>query len=143
MKDLQPNVINDYEHLITRAIEKYGAAGDFPNMEAFGLERKELDDYLFEYQSILDSEGSQKAQLTKYGIVAIIPILILSAFPEQMLPWGKYSLAVGIAAGLAIALLLKGIAMLVVRLRLKRLRAGNANLSAYADKVEAYRKTKE
>ena len=97
MKDLQPNILNDYEHLITHAIERWGEEDDFPVLE--GLERKALDDYLFEYQRILDSEGSQKAQLTKYGIIAILPVIVLSAFPESMLPWGKYSLIAGVVAG--------------------------------------------
>lgn len=80
MKDLQPNILDDYEHLVTNAMKRWGGEADFPVME--GVKREDLDDYLFEYQRILDSEGSQKAQLTKYGIIAIIPIIILSAFPE-------------------------------------------------------------
>lgn len=50
------------------------------------MSARSLDDFLFEVQSALDSQGSQKAQLTKYGIVAIVPVLIFSAFPEAMLP---------------------------------------------------------
>lgn len=143
MKDLQPNILNDYEHRVVRAIERYGGEEGFPDMAAASIERKAIDDYLFDYQRILDSEGSQKAQLTKYGIVAVIPVVILSAFPEQMLPWGKYSLIAGIAIGLAIALLLKGLAMLHVRTRLRRLRADNAILADYVDRVAAYQNAKE
>lgn len=140
MKDLQPNILNDYEHLITRAIERWGEEEDFPVLE--GLERKALDDYLFEYQRILDSEGSQKAQLTKYGIIAILPVIVLSAFPESMLPWGKYSLVVGVALGLVLALLIKGFVMLLVRARLGRLKSANPELADYSARVEAYQNQK-
>lgn len=140
MKDLQPNILNDYEHLITRAIERWGEEEDFPVLE--GLERKALDDYLFEYQRILDSEGSQKAQLTKYGIIAILPVIVLSAFPESMLPWGKYSLIAGVAIGLVLALLIKGFVMLLVRARLGRLKSANPELADYSARVEAYQNQK-
>ena len=141
MKDLQPNILNDYEHLITRAIERWGEEDDFPVLE--GLERKALDDYLFEYQRILDSEGSQKAQLTKYGIIAILPVIVLSAFPESMLPWGKYSLIAGVVAGVILALLVKGLVMLLVRARLSRLKRANPELAAFSASVETYQKNKQ
>jgi len=141
MKDLQPNILNDYEHLITRAIERWGEEDDFPVLE--GSERKALDDYLFEYQRILDSEGSQKAQLTKYGIIAILPVIVLSAFPESMLPWGKYSLIAGVVAGVVLALLVKGLVMLLVRARLSRLKRANPELAAFSASVEIYQKNKQ
>lgn len=140
MKDLQPNILNDYEHLITRAIERWGEEKDFPVLE--GLERKALDDYLFEYQRILDSEGSQKAQLTKYGIIAILPVIVLSAFPESMLPWGKYSLIAGVALGIVLALLIKGLVMLLVKARLNRLKNANPELAEFSSKVEEYQRNK-
>lgn len=141
MKDLQPNIQNDYEHLITRAMERWGEEDDFPVLES--SERKALDDYLFEYQRILDSEGSQKAQLTKYGIIAILPVIVLSAFPECMLPWGKYSLIAGVVAGVVLALLVKGLVMLLVRVRLSRLKRANPELAAFSASVEIYQKNKQ
>lgn len=140
MKDLQPNILDDYEHLVSNTIKRWGGEPDFPTIEGVNIE--ELDDYLFEYQSILDSEGSQKTQLTKYGIVAIIPIIILSAFPESMLPWGKYTLVTGVAIGVAIALCLKGLTVLLVKSRLRRLRKAYPKLADYSAKVMAYRSNK-
>lgn len=140
MKELQPDLLNDYEHLITRGIERHGEVPDFPKMEDSGIERKELDDFLFEVQSALDSQGSQKAQLTKYGIVAIVPVLIFSAFPEAMLPGGKYSLYVAIAIGLLLAFLWKGLSMLLVKHRIARIRANHDAAALYADRVEEYLK---
>ncbi len=140
MKDLQPNILDDYEHLVTNAMKRWGTEPDFPTREESNGE--DLDNYLFEYQRILDSEGSQKAQLTKYGIVAIIPIIILSAFPESMLPWGKYTLVIGVAIGVAIALCLKGLTVLMVKSRLQRLRKANPGLADYCASVIAYRNNK-
>lgn len=140
MKDLQPDILNDYEHLILRGLERHVNDAGFPSMESHGVERKDLEDYLYEYQRILDSPGSQKSQLTKYGILAVIPIIILSAFPEEMLPWGKYSLFAGIAIGLGVALLLKGLSMLMVQNAIRSLKADNKDVAAYADSVEQYMK---
>lgn len=139
MKELHVNILSDYEHLIINAIERHGDEVDFPGKDE-DINRKELDDYLYEYQRILDSEGTQRAQLTKYGIVAVVPILIMSAFPEQMLPWGRDSLWVGLFLGLVIAMLLKGLSMLSVRVRLSRLRKINPVLASYTDKIAAYMK---
>lgn len=142
MKELQPNILDDYEHLITRGIDNHGREAGFPQLEAAGIERQQLDDFLFEVQRALDSQGSQKAQLTKYGIVVVVPVLVLSAFPEAMLPWGHYSLFVGLAIGLLLALLWKGLSVLVVKQRIARLRRANPELAAFADKVERFMKEK-
>lgn len=141
MKDLKPNILNDYEHLITRTIEQWGDNPDFPKM--MSLDCKDLEDYLFEYQSILDSEGSQKTQLTKYGIIAVIPVIILSAFPETMLPWGKWSLIAGVVLGVLIALLLKGLMMLGVKSRISHLKSNNPQIAAFTDKVKSYHEAKK
>jgi hypothetical protein len=138
MKELQPNLLDDYEHLISRGIEHHSGEAGFPQMEEAGITREELDDFLFEVQSALDSEGSQKAQLTKYGIVAVLPIIIFSAFPENMLPGRGYALYLGIGIGLLLALLWKGLSMLSVRHRISNLRRNNEAAAGYADKVEAY-----
>ncbi|MDY4409336.1 MAG: hypothetical protein SPE56_00675 [Prevotella sp.] len=138
MKELQPNLLDDYEHLISRGIEQHSGEAGFPQMEEAGITREELDDFLFEVQSALDSEGSQKAQLTKYGIVAVLPIIIFSAFPENMLPGRGYALYLGIGIGLLLALLWKGLSMLSVRHRISNLRRNNEAAAGYADKVEAY-----
>ena len=138
MKELQPNLLDDYEHLISRGIELHSGEAGFPQMEEAGITREELDDFLFEVQSALDSEGSQKAQLTKYGMVAGLPIIIFSAFPENMLPGRGYALYLGIGIGLLLALLWKGLSMLSVRHRISNLRRNNEAAAGYADKVEAY-----
>ena len=42
MKDLQPNILDDYEHLVTNAMKRWGGEADFPVME--GVKREDLDD---------------------------------------------------------------------------------------------------
>lgn len=143
MKELQPDILNDYEHLVIRGIDHHGGEEGFPSMEDSNIVRKDLEDFLYEYQRILDSPGSEKAQLTKYGIVAVIPVIILSAFPEQMLPWGKYSFFAGIALGLLLALMLKGLSMLSVNRAIKRLKSDNREMAEYAAKVEKFVREKE
>lgn len=142
MKELQPDILNDYEHMVMRKIEQYKGEDNFPAL-GDDLTAEDLSEYLFEYQRYLDSPGSQKSQLTKYGIIALIPIIILSAFPEQMLPWGKYSIYVGIVIGLGVALLLKALSMLMVRRAIAKLRADNPSMSAYVDSVMKYNYQKQ
>lgn len=138
MKELQPNIVNDYEHRIVRAIERHGEEAGFPKLSEYGIDRQALDDYLFECQCVLDSESSQKAHLTKLGIIAVIPVIVFSAFPEQMLPFGKWSLLAGVAIGVLLALAVKGLGMLVVKVRLKRLRLANPQLALFTAAVEKY-----
>lgn len=138
MKDLEPNILNDYEHRIARIIEHYGDEENFPRMGQYGVVRDELDSFLSAYQDILDSEGTQRQQLTLYGIIAVLPVLVLSAFPEESLPWGNKSLFVGIAIGLALAFMAKGVRMLVTRYRLFQLRREQKAYAQYADAVDQY-----
>lgn len=138
MKDLQPDLLNDFEHRVNRIIEKYGAQPDFP--KAPDAEDNTLGDYLFSYQAQLDSEGTARTQQTVYGIIALVPIIIISAFPVEMLPWStnSQSLLVGLGAGIAIALLVKAIRVGVRQMGLRRLRREHAPTAAYVDEVLAY-----
>ncbi len=135
MKDLQPNLLNDFEHQVLAKIAHHENEADFPRMEDYGLTRKQVEDYLYDYQLLLDREGSQKSQLTVYGIIAIIPTIALSAFPENMLPWGKWSLMVGVSIGVLIALAIKAIRTIVTRVKVARHRGAYPDASNYVDAV--------
>ena len=87
MKELQPNILNDYEHVVNSLVERYGDTAGFPQLETYHVTKELVEDYLFDYQAILDSEGSQRSQQTMYGIIALLPVILLSAFPIEMLPW--------------------------------------------------------
>ncbi len=142
MKDLEPNILDDYEHRIAQIIEHHGDEEGFPQMEHYGVAREGLDDFLSAYQDILDSEGTQRQQLTLYGIIVVMPVIVLSAFPEQSLPWGGNSLIVGIAMGLALALIAKGVRMLVTHYRLSHLKREQSACAHYAEAVNQYINTK-
>lgn len=140
MKDLQPNILDDFEHRIIRTMERHGNEPDFPTLEASHVTREQLDSYLFDYQSILDSEGTQRAQQTFYGIVALVPVIVISAFPLDSLPWRSEttSLLVSIVVGVAVALLLKGVRVLLKRRRLGRLKADNPEAAALTEAIERW-----
>ncbi len=138
MKELQPNILDDYEHRITLAVERHGDEPDFPQLGQYGIDRERLSSYLFDYQAILDGEGSQRAQLTLYGIIAIVPVLVLSAFPEAQLPWGRWSLLVGIGMGVLLSVAVKAVRLSLKNARLRKLRGGNSDLAAYCDAVSNY-----
>lgn len=140
MKDLQPNILNDYEHRVTRLIEKHGHRPDFPQMADHGVTQEELDDFLFDYQAVLDSEGSARTQQTLYGIIALVPLIIASAFPAEMLPWQSETMGViySLAAGIAIACAVKGVRTVIRRASLRGLRASSPDVARYVDAVLNY-----
>lgn len=145
MKELHPNILDDYEHQVNKLIELHREESDFPEMESFGVNRELLDDYLFNYQAILDSEGSQRSQQTVYGIIALIPVIVLSAFPIQLLPWKNETLTllVGIVVGVALSLIIKGIRVVMKRRNLQRHKDSNPDVVAYVDAVINYHNNKQ
>lgn len=138
MKDLQPSILDDYQRRVTALIERHGDDEGFPRMESFGVERADVDDYLSAYQDILDSQGSQRQQLTLYGIIAVLPIIVLSAFPEEALPWGHSSLLGGLAVGVVLALTVKALRTFFTHWRLAKLRRASAAIASYTDAVCKY-----
>ena len=133
MKDLQPNLLNDYEHHVLSTIAQHEQELGFPQLENFHLTRKKLEDYLYDYQIVLDREGTQRSQLTVYGIIAIVPTIVLSAFPESTLPWGKWSLLVGVGLGVLIAVAIKAVRMTVTQAKVARLKNANPDANSYVD----------
>lgn len=83
LREPEKQILDDFEHKVTNKMQKYGDEPDFPKLENYGLTRMELDDYLFDKQAILDMGGSKRTQLTVGGFVTVIPVLILSCFPDK------------------------------------------------------------
>lgn len=129
-------ILNDYEHRITNIIAAHEHEAEFPKIEAFGITKKELNDYLFEKQVILDSEGSEKSQYTLYGTLAIVPILCLAVYPVNQLPGGPLSVVVALLVGIVLAGSVKLIRRLVMRYRLNKL--ADAKIEKYLKAVEDY-----
>lgn len=137
MKELRPNILNDYDHVVTSLVERYEDSAGFPQLEAYNVTKESVEDYLFGYQAILDGEGSQRSRQTMYGLIASLPIIVLSAFPMETLPWRTEttSLMVGVGVGLALALIMRAFRIGVKKSRLKNLRNANADVANYVDAI--------
>jgi len=120
MKELNVT-IDDYEHRINRKIANHKDDPDFPKLADFNITQKQLDDYLYDYQAVLDSKGSQRTRLTVGGVLFVIPPLVMSAIPESNLPWGEASLYVSLAMGAVLAAAGALLQQLVIYLRLKKM----------------------
>ena len=83
LREPEKQILDDFEHKVTNKMQKYGDEPDFPKLENYGLTRMELDDYLFDKQAILDMGGSKRTQLTVGGFITVIPVLVLSCFPDK------------------------------------------------------------
>ncbi len=126
----------DFQQRVNRKIQLNKTYSDFPKAEDYGITESELSDYLFNKQAILDSEGSPRSQYTVAGILIVLPVIIISAFSEKDLPWGRWSLFVGLGIGLALAGCVKYLVKLLIRIRLKRM--ANTKIDDYIHAVLNY-----
>ena len=140
MKELEPNILEDFEHRVNLTIERHHDEAGFPQMSDYKVTREELDDYLFDYQAILDSEGTLRAQQTLYGIITVMPVIVLSAFPHDSLT--QYSsltyILMALGVGITIALAIKLVRTWLKKSRLQRLRGERIALTQYVDAVIAF-----
>lgn len=103
----------DYQHLVDRTIELHAADPGFPQMSTYGVTREALDSYLFDCQAILDSGGSARSRYTVCGVLIVLPVIVLSAVPEQQRPFGEWAILWAVAVGLLLFL----VYLLAMRLR--------------------------
>lgn len=139
IKEPEKQILDDFEHRVTRRISMYGERSDFPQMANYGLDRQQLDDYLFDKQAILDSEGSERSQLTVGGIITVLPVIVLSALPDSSVVYahGKMWATVGaIVLGLLVALFVKSIMRMIVYYRLSKHK--NPKIETYIKAVLFY-----
>lgn len=127
--------LNDFQHKVERIIKNHKEETAFPLLEEFKLAQEELDDYLFERQAILDSRGSERSRYTVAGILIALPVIVISAFPDDYMPWGRWNLIIAVAAGIILFLLYLAIQKAVINGRLARLNAQSPNAKRYVDKV--------
>ncbi len=127
--------LNDFQHKVERLIRDHKDEAGFPMLDTFRLEQEELDDYLFERQAILDSKGSERSRYTVAGFLIALPVIVISAFPEESLPWGTWSLLVAVAIGVGLFLLYLAIQKTVIRTRLSRLDANSPEAKRFVDEV--------
>lgn len=121
LKDPEKEFFDDFEHKVKGKIGKYGDRPDFPRLEDYGIERMELEDYLFDKQAILDMGGSPRSKMTVGGIVTILPVIILSAFPDSAYIYGKmWTTVLAIAIGLMLTLCFYAVLKAVIQMRLSK-----------------------
>ncbi len=139
IREPEKQFVDDYEHRVTGKISRYGERSGFPRMEDYGVSRAELDDYLFDKQAVMDSVGSVRSQLTVGGFLTVLPVLVLSGFPNTSVVYAKGQAVATVAAlalGLLIALLVRAVQQLIVRFRLARMK--NPKLETYIKAVLFY-----
>lgn len=123
LREPEKQILDDFEHKVTNKMQKYGDEPDFPKLENYGLTRVELDDYLFDKQAILDMGGSKRTQLTVGGFITVIPVLILSCFPDKSPIYenGKaMTTIIAIIIGLLLACFCKALLQMVILYRVNK-----------------------
>lgn len=123
LREPEKQILDDFEHKVTNKLQKYGDEPDFPKLENYGLTRMELDDYLFDKQAILDMGGSKRTQLTVGGFITVIPVLILSCFPDKSPIYenGKaMTTIIAIIIGLLLACFCKALLQMVILYRVNK-----------------------
>lgn len=123
LREPEKQILDDFEHKVTNKMQKYGDEPDFPKLENYGLTRMELDDYLFDKQAILDMGGSKRTQFTVGGFITVIPVLILSCFPDKSPIYenGKaMTTIIAIIIGLLLACFCKALLQMVILYRVNK-----------------------
>ena len=121
LKDPDKEFFDDFEHKVSGKIKMYGDRPNFPQLENYGIEKMELDDYLFDKQAILDMGGTPRHKMTVGGIITLIPVIILSAFPDSAYIYGKmWTTVLAIAIGLMLTLCLYAVLKAIIQMRLSK-----------------------
>ena len=129
--------VDDLQQSILRVVNTWGDSQNFPQMKDYGVTKESLLSYLFDKQSILDSMGNERFQLTLLGIFVVIPIFIASLFPEKNLPFGPYTAIVCEVGGALLFGLLKLFMNFLIRKKLAKLY--DEDHEAYIAQVLSYR----
>ena len=128
-------ILDDFQHQIENKIRNHKNEPDFPQMDE-KLSQEELDDFLFDYQAALDSEGTERTQYTIAGVLITLPIIVLSVFPEESLPVKGYqAVLLGVAIGLLLYVIYRVVMKAIVRKKVKRAKEDHPEASAYVEKV--------
>ena len=141
MKDLEEKyvtVLDDFQRTVENKIRNHKDEEGFPQLPA-NLSEEDLSNYLFDYQAALDSEGTERTRYTIAGFLMCLPILILSAFPDDSLPFkGALNVLAAIGVGLILFLLYRLLMKLMVRSKNRRANLDYPEAKAYVDRVMAF-----
>lgn len=137
LQEPEKQFFDDYEHKVSGKINKYGDRPDFPKMETFGIDRQELDGYLFDQQAIMDMEGTPRTQYTVAGCLIVLPVIILACFPEKSFSGSLAINTVGaVIVGVILWLIKKSVCKMIINIRLSRMRI--RKLESYIHAVLSY-----
>lgn len=130
-------ILDDFEHNVTNRIAAFDNRNDFPRMEDYGVTKEALDSYLFDKQAILDSGGSERSRYTIAGFLIVLPVIVMSAYPDKDLLFGEMTILLAIGVGLLLCLVVWLLWNLSVQIRLKKI--ANKQLDNYIKDVLDYR----
>lgn len=139
IKEPEKQILNDFEHKVTGKINKFKEMPNFPKLEDYGISQQDFDGYLFDKQAILDMGGSKRSQLTVGGVITVLPVLVLSAFPDDssVYEMGKmWATVAALLLGLLIALLWKAVVQMIIHYRLAKLK--DTKMESYIKAVLFY-----
>ena len=141
MKDLEEKyvtVLDDFQRTVENKIRNHKDEEGFPQLPA-ELSEEDLSNYLFDYQAALDSEGTERTRYTVAGFLLCLPILIMSAFPDDSLPFkGVLNVLAAVGVGLILFLLYRLLMKLMVRSKSRRANLDYPEAKAYVDRVMAF-----
>ncbi|EHO72856.1 hypothetical protein HMPREF9140_00616 [Prevotella micans F0438] len=141
MKDLEERYVttlDDFQHRVENKIRNHNDEPGFPQMPT-EMDEQELADYLFYYQAALDSEGTERSRYTVAGILLSLPILVISAFPEEKLPFeGFLNVLLAIGIGIVLFVVYRVLMKFLVRNRIRNVNRDYPQAKDYVDKVLAF-----
>lgn len=142
MKDLEEHyvtVLDDFQHTVENKIRNHKNDAGFPQLPA-NISEDDLADYLFDYQAALDSEGTERSRYTIAGFLLCLPILIMSAFPDDSLPFeGIMNVLAAIGVGLILFFLYRVIMKIVVKKKICQANQDYPEVKNYVDRVMAFK----
>ena len=142
MKDLEEKyvtVLDDFQHTVENKIRNHKNDAGFPQLPA-NISEDDLADYLFDYQAALDSEGTERSRYTIAGFLLCLPILIMSAFPDDSLPFeGIMNVLAAIGVGLILFFLYRVIMKIVVKKKICQANQDYPEVKNYVDRVMAFK----
>ncbi len=139
IREPEKQFLDDFEHKVTGKINMYGDRPNFPKLSDYGIDQQDFDGYLFDKQAILDMGGSKRNQLTVGGIIVVLPILVLSAFPENSPIYSNglmLTTVMAIVVGLLLACFVKALLQMVISYRLSKHK--EAKMESYIKAVLFY-----
>lgn len=142
MKDLEEHyvtVLDDFQHTVENKIRNHKNDAGFPQLPA-NISEDDLADYLFDYQAALDSEGTERSRYTIAGFLLCLPILIMSAFPDDSLPFeGILNVLAAIGVGLILFFLYRVIMKIVVKKKIRQANQDYPEVKNYVGRVMAFK----